>query len=167
MTPRSAAAAALLAAAALTLAGCAASTAAPSESGTADPGPTTDGEESGLVGTFTVTELTSGGKPVQIPEDLTLTMVDEVKGPAFIDVLGLCTRVDVTAQDWTEAPERVVLHTQTAEMMPAIGCTDELDEARAAAERVLTGTVSANLATDGAATLTQGEDRMVLRRAQP
>lgn len=122
-------------------------------------------DESELMGNYALLELTARGRPVEIPQDLTVTVVTEVKGTSFIDVTGLCTRVDITAEDWSTWPTEAVLYTQEAEQIPAIGCAEDLDEAVTAVRSVLTGTVTAQLAEDGTTiTLTQGEHQAVLER---
>lgn len=167
---RSSATALVLLAAGLTLSGCAASGAAgstspaPSETASVEPPPSAQ-DNPPLEGAYTVTELTSDGAPVDLPERLTATVVDAVKGPFFIDVLGLCTRVDITGSDWTDH-STVKLTTDEPEMMSAVGCSDELGDAVDAAQTLLTGTVAVEIGTEKL-TLTQGSDRMVLQRAQP
>ncbi|MEU3846285.1 hypothetical protein AB0E44_04765 [Micrococcus terreus] len=104
-------------------------------------------DESELMGNYALLELTARGRP------------------SFIDVTGLCTRVDITAEDWSTWPTEAVLYAQEAEQIPAIGCAEDLDEAVTAVRSVLTGTVTAQLAEDGTTiTLTQGEHQAVLER---
>lgn len=122
-------------------------------------------DEAELMGNYALLELSSDGQSVQIPKDFSVTVMNVVDDTSFIDVLGLCTRVDITAADWPAWPTEGVLYTQQAEYMPTVGCADELGGPVTALREVLIGTVSLEMSADGSTvTLTQGEDQAVLER---